>query len=311
MRTLLAILILIITTILLQVHSLSFWSDRFVLDNQNIWSKEQLLYISMLLSVTIEVVAIFAWLNKKHLLAITASAIVISVPLVQISMPIFSEITKAQYNKSLLKINELKIVRTLAMQDKLMKYNLKRFGSELNKTNVKLDDLLKEKEQILTQNSTSNIFIIVLEIISLLVVFHAQITSVKMLQFGSNRKQVETVETPKVTKFETVKTIDETFKMGVETDCENKVKLNDINVVDETVETKTETQDVNAKHLLLLIENYLRDTNISQSKFARQFDISNASISRLRKRVELDDDSIISDNLLSSIRIKFVGRINK
>ena len=293
MEKALATLVLVISTIILQAHSLSFWTDRFTLEGQQLWNTYQLTYIAILLSMAIEIIAIFAWLFRKYILATLASSIVILVPLAQISIPIIDNITKVQNKNVMLEITQTQIDKTLSMQDKLMKYNLRTYGTDLSSTNSKLDLLLQEKTDILNETMTSNIFIIFLEMAALLVVFYAQIISVNMLKYSKPKvkiqQKVNTSETP-ISRVPVAETPTETHKL----------------VPSELLE---KNKAVDPTTLFKSIEEYIQKHNISQGKFARDFDISPASISRLRKRVESNDVSAISDALLYNMNQKYIKRL--
>ena len=187
MQKYLAILIVIVCTILLQAHSIPFWLEQ---SNS---------YIGYLWSFTIEGVALWLWLNKKMILAIIASAIIILVPLMQLSNPLLKEMRLLNANVEIKKLNSLSISQSEKLQDKYITTN---WAGTINKNITHLRSDIDNQKELLSDTSKlksvyENIFIIVLQSVALMVVLLTQIQAIRMLAFptvSSLKHEVKHVE---------------------------------------------------------------------------------------------------------------------
>lgn len=173
MQKYLAILIVIVCTVLLQAHSIPFWLEQ---SNS---------YIGYLWSFTIEGVALWLWLNKKMILAIIASAIIILVPLMQLSKPLLKEIRLLNANTEIKKLNSLSISQSEKLQDKYLTTN---WAGTINKNTTYLRSAIESQKDLYTDGSKlksvyENIFIIVLQSVALMVVLLTQIQALRLLSF--------------------------------------------------------------------------------------------------------------------------------
>ena len=254
MQKYLAILIVIVCTVLLQAHSIPFWLEQAHSIIGYLWS------------FSIEGVALWLWLNKKQILATVASAIIILVPLMQLSKPLLSEMREVNANTHISKLNALELTQSKLLQDKYIKTN---WAGTLSKNTQHFRDAISTQRELLLSSSKlksayENIFIIVLQSVALIVVLLTQIQALKMLAFRD---------------FEKV----ETKKFNIE--------------IAETSETRAET-------LLKDIEIYLKDKDMLQSALAFDLGVSPSSISKLRARVTGIGEAI-SDKKLSELDYKF------
>ena len=255
MQKLLAILIVIVCTVLLQAHSIPFWLEQS--DS----------YIGYLWSFTIEGVALWLWLNKKMVLATIASAIVILVPLMQLSNPLLKEIRTLNANIEIKELNSLSILEDKKLQDKYLSTN---WAGTINKNITHLrSEIDNQKEHLINTSELKsvheNIFIIVLQSVALIVVLLTQILAIRMLAFRD-------------------------FPVIV-------MPNSDDSVIIETPETR-------AEQLLNEIDEYISDNDYTQSQIAILLEVPSSSISRLRNRVSGQGEPI-GDKKLRELEIKF------
>ena len=181
-RWYIAIVVVIVCTVLLQAHSIPFW-------------REQTDYMGYLWSVSIELVGIWLWLNKKQFLATLASTIIVLVPLIQLSKPILKEIRDIEKNIKIEKLNNLDIKHSELLQSKYLDTN---WAGTLMKNTRHFRDIINTQKELLTNTLKSkslyeNIFMILLESIALILVLLTQIQAIKILAFQDSEK-VETSE---------------------------------------------------------------------------------------------------------------------
>jgi len=255
MQKYLAILIIIVCTILLQAHSIPFWLEQ---SDSN---------IGYLWSFTIEGVALWLWLNKRMILATVASAIIILVPLMQLSKPLLSEIRLLEANIEIKKLNSLSISQGKKLQDKYLTTN---WAGTINKNTTHLRSEIDNQRELLSNTSKlksvyENIFIIVLQSVALIVVLLTQIQALRMLAFND---------------FQIIET-----------------KNYDDSEIIETPETR-------AKRLLDDINEYIKYMGITQLEVSIMLEVSNSTISKLKNRVSGIGEPL-SDKKLSELENKF------
>jgi len=255
MQKYLAILIIIVCTVLLQAHSIPFWLDQ---SNG---------YIGYLWSFTIEGVALWLWLNKRMILATVASAIIILVPLMQLSKPLLNEIRLLESNIEIKKLNSLSISQSEKLQDKYLTTD---WAGTINKNITHLRSDIDNQKELLSDTSKlksvyENIFIIVLQSVALIVVLLTQIQALRMVAFND---------------FQIIET-----------------KNSDDSETPETPENR-------AKRVLIDINKFMSENNLKQSEFSDIIDVSSSTISKLRGRVSGIGEPL-SDKKLSELESKF------
>ena len=255
MQKLLAILIVIVCTVLLQAHSIPFW-----LDHSNS-------YIGYLWSFTIEGVALWLWLNKKMVLATIASAIVILVPLMQLSNPLLKEIRVLNANVEIKELNSLSISQSEKLQDKYLTTD---WAGTINKNTTHFrSGIATQKEHIISMSKSNgvyeNIFIIVLQSVALIVVLLTQILAIRMLAF----REFQTIETSNFNNSEI-----------------------------------SETPENRAKLLLIEMQKYIKDEDISSKELADRLVIPASNLSKLKNCITGAGESL-SDKKIDEIKEKF------
>ena len=255
MQKYLAILIIIVCTILLQAHSIPFWLEH---------SND---YIGYLWSFTIEGVALWLWLNKKMILATIASAIIILVPLMQLSKPLLSEIRLLEANIQIKKLNSLSISQSKKLQDKYLTTN---WAGNINKSTIHLRSDTDNQKKLLSDDSKlksveENIFIIVLQSVALIVVLLTQIQAIRMLAF----RDFQTIET---------------------------VNFNNSEI--------SEIPENRAKLLLIEMQKYIKDEDISSKELADRLVIPASNLSKLKNCITGAGESL-SDKKIDEIKEKF------
>jgi len=188
-RWYIAIVLVIVCTVLLQVHSIPFWKEQ---------TGD---YMGYLWSVSIEGVGLWLWLNKKRFLATLASTIVILVPLMQLSKPILKEIRNIEKNIKIEKLNNFNLKQTELLQNKYLDTN---WAGTLMKNTTHLRDAINSQKELLANKLKSksiyeNIFMIILESIALVLVLLTQIQVIKILVFQDSEK-IETSENLEITE---------------------------------------------------------------------------------------------------------------
>lgn len=251
MQKYLAILIVIVCTVLLQAHSIPFWLDQTQSDIGYLWS------------LSLEGVALWLWINKKLALATVASFIIILVPLIQLSKPLLEEIRLVQANTHISKLNALELTQSKLLQDKYLKTN---WAGTLSKNTEHFRAAITTQKELLLKTSKlksayENIFIIVLQSVSLIVVLLTQIQALRMLSFRDFKK-AETVE----------------FK---------NFNISETTEISETQNFRnSETAEIRAETLLQKIDNYKEHIGITQLEIANKLDIPASDISKLRSKVK-------------------------
>ena len=251
MRKYLAVLIIIVCTVLLQAHSIPFWLDQ---SNSN---------IGYLWSFTIEGAALWLWLNKKMMLATVASAIIILVPLMQLSSPLLKEIRLLNVNVEIKGLNSLSISQDKKLQDKYLSTS---WAGTINKNTEHFRGVVADYKEFLISSSKlkgvyENIFIIFIQSVALIVILLTQIQALRMLAF----RDYETIETSNFSNSEIV-----------------------------------ETPEIRAKNLLNNIHEYMRVKELTQLEFSNKLDISSSTISKLKNRVSGVGEPL-SDRKLSDL----------
>lgn len=255
MQKYLAIFIVIICTVLLQAHSIPFWLDQ----THSI--------IGYLWSLSIEGVALWLWLNKKNILATVASAIIILVPLMQLSKPLLSEMREVSANTHISKLNALELTQSKLLQDKYIKTN---WAGTLSKNTQHLRDAIATQKELLLKGAQlksiyENIFIMVLQSVALIVVLFTQILALKMLAF----RDFEITKSKNFSNFEIA-----------------------------------ETSENRAERLLGKIESYKEDEGVNQLQMCEKLDVPSSTISKLRNKVKGNGEAL-SVNKFIELEEKF------
>jgi len=247
-------MIVVICTVLLQAHSIPFWVEQ----TQSV--------MGYLWSLTIEFVALWLWLNRKMILATVASAIIIFVPLLELSKPLLSEIRQNSINVQLSQLNDLNIKQSEALQEKYIGTNWA--GTLIKNTEHFRGAIETQKELLLSaaklKSNIENIVIILLQSIALIIVLLTQIQALRMLAFRDFRK--------------------------LEIDSSNNFEIS------ETAENRAET-------LLKQIEEYMKINAMSQSSLASKLEVASSAISKLRNRVSGTGEAI-SDKKMEELELK-------
>jgi len=257
----LAIFIIIICTVLLQAHSIPFWIEQTNTSMGYLWS------------LSLEGVALWLWLNKKHILATVVSTIIVLVPLMQLSKPLLREMRLVNANVHISKLNSLEVTQSKLLQDKYIKTD---WAGILSKNTQKFRDAISTQRKLLfsslkLKSIYENIIIIVLQSVALMVVLLTQIQALKMLAF----RDFEIYETPEISKT---------------TSFEKVEKL-------ETSETRAET-------LLMKIDIYKENISVTQSEIAKKLDVPASDISKLRSIVKGTGEGL-SSNKFKELEEKF------
>lgn len=255
MQKYLAILIVIVCTVLLQAHSIPFWLEH---------SND---YIGYLWSFTIEGVALWLWLNKKMILAIIASAIIILVPLMQLSKPLLKEMRLLNANTEIKKLNSLSISQSEKLQDKYLTTN---WAGTINKNTTHLRSAIESQKDLYIDGSKfksvyENIFIIVLQSVALMVVLLTQIQAIRMLAF----RDFQTIETSNFSNSEI-----------------------------------SEIPENRAKSLLIEMQKYIKEKDISSKELADRLAIPASNLSKLKNSISGAGESL-SDKKIDEIKEKF------
>ena len=236
MQKYLAILIVIICTVLLQAHSIPFWIEQ---TNE---------VIGYMWSITIEGAALWLWLNKKIVLAFFASCIVILVPLMELSKPLMNEIRLVSVNTKISRLNNLEIKHSEKLQNRYLKTD---WAGTIKKNTAHFRDAINTQKDLLINGSklksaSENIFIMLLQGVSLIIVLLTQIQALRMLAFQEFQK---------------------------------------LEIVNSSYSEISETTETRAEILLKQIEDYMENNNTTQVELSAKLGVSSSTISKLKNRV--------------------------
>jgi len=281
LRKYFTIFIAMICTYLLQHHSVPFWQTQA--DSIN---------IGLMWSITIEIVALWLWLNRKMFLASLASLIIIFVPLYQLSKPLLIEIKKVNKNTELSKLNNLDLEVTKQLQDKYLKTN---WAGDIKKNTNHFRNAINDQKELLIQSSKlkrnyETMIIISLQGAIIIVIFFAQILSFRMLSFRN-------IEKPETANFENFEEL-ETSEISETTSFEKHEKPKIISF------ESSESSENKAEMLLYKIDRYKNTYGIKQSEMAEKLNVPSSTFSKLRNRINGKGEAL-SVNKIEELEEKF------
>jgi hypothetical protein len=186
-----ALLLVAASLILMQWHSISFWV-------------EQTGTIGIAWSLAIEGVAVWFWFQRKTLLAITASLLLVCGPLHELSSPVFSKLQNDENRVQLIEINQTEIKQLTASIKQYQDNSSSRVGwsGRIDRTQTALDNARGEIKQLMSHSIDSIAWrhhaIIAVQILVLLIVMTGQIQAIISLrrnpsQLPINRKLKQAV----------------------------------------------------------------------------------------------------------------------
>jgi len=189
-----SILIITISALLMQWHSVAFWLEYTG-------------YTGVGFSLALEVVALWLWWKRQTMLAVVASALLVGGPLFQLSAPVMETLTRNNTNQVLVSSYENEIKQ---LTHSLIQYDSnsnKRIGwssridraqQDLSDARTKLRGLLSVKS---SETSTRLYLIVLMQALALLIIMRSQIIAVKELPFITENGSKQ----PKDSKQKTIK----------------------------------------------------------------------------------------------------------
>jgi len=189
-----SILIIAISALLMQWHSIAFWIEYAG-------------YTGVGFSLALEMVALWLWWQRNLWLALTASILLISGALFQVSLPTIETLTRNNTNEILVTSYKAEIKQ---LTNSLIQYDSnsnKRIGwsgridrahQDLSNARSKLRDLLSVKSP---ETRTRLYLIVLMQGLALIILMRSQIIAVKGLPFVTENgsKQPKDTEQEKIT----------------------------------------------------------------------------------------------------------------
>lgn len=170
-----SILVIVGSAILMQWHSIGFWIDQTGL-------------IGLAWSLAIEGVALWFWWQRKTLLAVTASLLLIAGPLHELSSPLLEELQNGDHRQQLIEINQTEINQLTASIEQYQNNSAARIGwsGRIDRTQKALDNARKQIKALMSQDTGSLAWrsqaIIAVQVLVLFVVMTGQIQAVISLR---------------------------------------------------------------------------------------------------------------------------------
>lgn len=174
-----SLLIIIVSAVLMQWHSIAFWLEYAG-------------HTGVGFSLALEVVALWLWWQRRSWLAIVASALLVGGPLFQLSAPVMETLTRTDVNQAMVASYEKEINQ---LNNSLSRYDTnsaKRLGwssridkaqAELTQSRNKLRELLAVK----TPETPLRLYaIVIMQALALIIIMRAQIIAITTLPLVSN-----------------------------------------------------------------------------------------------------------------------------
>jgi len=169
-----SIIIIIVSTLLMQFHSIGFWVEHAG-------------YTGIGFSIALEVVALWLWWQRCRWLALVASLLLIGGPLFHISSPVISNINTANSNAFLMHSYQQEVKQ---LNDSLARYD-KNSGQRLG-WSARIDNIqtqltaarnkLRELSVIEASETSLRLYLVVLmQALTLMVILRAQVMAVTSL----------------------------------------------------------------------------------------------------------------------------------
>jgi len=169
-----SILIITISALLMQWHSVAFWFEYTG-------------YTGVGFSLALEVVALWLWWQGRTWLAVVASLLLVAGPLFQLSAPVMETLTRNNTNKILISSYENEIKQLTSSLNQYDSNSNKRIGwssridraqHDLSQARSKLRTLLAVKPP---ETSQRLYMVVLMQALALLVIMRSQIIAVKEL----------------------------------------------------------------------------------------------------------------------------------
>lgn len=262
-------LVLILSISLIQWHSIQFWIST---------TGE----VGILWSMAIEAAGLWLWWQRHMLLAGVTSFILITGPILGLTLPLQQAITQSQaniqhYNKQVSAVEQT----IIQLKSSLNSYQLTSqtrtgWAARIDKTQSNLNVANQRFEQLLQITPTpldksKVIMVISIEVAALLVLLMTQILAIGKLRNASKPSQI--IETP-------LETASNHQPAGpVDNDS-------DISIDPQCLITPNDSIEILAQDLTKRLDQVLRNEKISQAEWARRNNISAKNVSLLRNHVK-------------------------
>jgi len=292
------ILIVSISAILMQWHSIAFWLEYAGRTGVGF-------------SLALEVVALWLWWQRRRWLAIVASALLVGGPLFQLSAPIMETLTRTDVNQAMVVSYEQEINQLNKSISQYDTNSAKRLGwssridraqAELTQARNKLRELLSVK----TPETPLRLYaIVIMQALALIIIMRAQIIAITALP-------LITTELPKRIKTpEPSDQIKHVRRKRVKTEKPGKTKIvteqEDVELpADKKIEVKNEkTTDFDERVLQAAawIRENVKNYDGKQRAMADKIEVRPADLSLILNHIDRKDrgDELISEPKLLKI----------
>lgn len=169
-----SILIIIVSAVLMQWHSIAFWLEYAG-------------HTGVGFSLALEVVALWLWWQRRSFLAVVASALLVGGPLFQLSQPVMETMASTNVNQAMVASYKQEINQLNNSLSRYDENSAKRLGwsSRIDKAQEKLSharNKLRELLSVKTSETPLRLYMIVLmQALALIIIMRAQIIAITTL----------------------------------------------------------------------------------------------------------------------------------
>jgi hypothetical protein len=169
-----SLLIIAVSAVLMQVHSIAFWMDHAGITGVGF-------------SLALEIVALWLWWQRCNWLAVIASALLVGGPLFQLSAPVIDSLYRNHANEQLIMIHQTEIKQLSASLARYDENSSERIGwaARIDKTQAEITDARKTIKTLLAltakKPASQLYFVVLMQALALFIIMRSQIIAVKKL----------------------------------------------------------------------------------------------------------------------------------